>query len=222
VYHDGEPFAASLVQRQQNGCTVGARRRRCAIMKSTRRLIHSAVVATVLVATPSAWAFGGSANELSHQGNFVVTNDANFGFSKPFNTAETSFLLQPALHYMVIDHLSVGGAVGFQVYDNGHGLSGFSFDLRPYVGYELALSDTWSFWPRAFLDINPVGDNNGIAGAPPPNRVNVSIGIQAPFLIHPAPHFFFGIYPQLSTMLSDSTLPTGLGGGFLIGGYFDS
>jgi hypothetical protein len=120
---------------------------------------------------------------------------------------------------MVIDHLSIGGAVGLQINSDGRGGSGLSVDLRPYVGYELALSDTWSFWPRAYLDINPVGDNYGIAA--PANRTNVSIGVQAPFLIHPAPHFFFGIYPELSTLLSDSTLPTGLGGGFLIGGYFD-
>jgi hypothetical protein len=188
-------------------------------MKSSHRVIGSAIAAAVLAWSPCVLAFGGSANELSRQGNFVVTNDADFRFNKPFNTPDTEFLLQPALHYMVMDHLSLGGAVGIQINDSGHGPSGFGVDLRPYIGYELSLSDTWSFWPRAYLDINPVGDNYGINA--PANRVNVSIGVQAPFLIHPVQHFFFGLYPELRTMLSDSTLPTGLGGGFLIGGYFD-
>jgi hypothetical protein len=188
-------------------------------MKISSRLVRRLVLAALLAWAPSAWAFGGSANELPRQGNFVVTNDAGFGFSKPFSTPDVEFSLRPALHYLLVDHLSLGGALGLQINSDGRGGSGLSVDLRPYVGYELALSDTWSFWPRAYLDINPVGDNYGIAA--PANRVSVSIGVQAPFLIHPAPHFFFGIYPELATLLSDSTLPTGLGGGFLIGGYFD-
>jgi hypothetical protein len=187
-------------------------------MKSSPRLVFRLATATVLAWTQCAWAFGGSANDLHRQGNFVVTNDADFAFNKPFNTPDAAFLLQPALHYMVIDHLSLGGAVGLAIDSTGRGQTSVGVDLRPYVGYELALSDTWSFWPRAYLDINPV--SNSGAGAPP-GATNVSVGVQAAFLVHPVQHFFFGIYPELSTLLSDSTLPTALGGGFLIGGYFD-
>jgi hypothetical protein len=187
-------------------------------MKSCPRSFILLVAASVLAWTRAGWAFGGSASDLSRQGNFVVTNDADFRLGKPFNTPDSEFLLQPALHYMLTDHLSLGGAVGLQISSDGRGESSVGVDLRPYVGYELALSDTWSFWPRAYLDINPVSGSG--AGAPP-SQVNVSIGVQAPFLIHPVQHFFFGIYPDLHTQLSDSTLPTGLGGGFLIGGYFD-
>ncbi|MDP9000436.1 MAG: hypothetical protein M3O46_10030, partial [Myxococcota bacterium] len=84
------------------------------------------------------------------------------------------------------------------------------FGLAPEVGYEFALSDTWSFWPQLALPMS----------FPNPGNPGLTLVIFAPFLVHPAEHFFVGIGPGLSQGLT-SNPSTFVTGGFRIGGYFD-
>jgi hypothetical protein len=158
-----------------------------------------------------ALAFGGTARELERQGNFVVTNNAGFQFSHRFNEpTDTTFLVRPALDYFVISNLSLGGAVEFDVNAPQHGSTTTIVAIAPDVGFEIALSDTWSIWPSLSLPMTFPSDANA----------SVAIAIFVPFLIHPAEHFFFGIGPGFAQGLT-SNPATVITGGFLVGGYFD-
>jgi hypothetical protein len=179
---------------------------------SARPFVPALALVCIASAAPRAHAFGGSARELERQGTFAVTNKADFGFEQQLNSpTHTTFSLKPALDYFVIDRLSVGGAVGLQFFGPPSPQPNSTvFTIEPEVGYELALSDTWSFWPQASLPMTfPSGANASLA-----------LVLFVPFLVHPAEHFFFGIGPGLSQGLTSnpSTLITG---GFRIGGYFD-
>jgi hypothetical protein len=108
----------------------------------------------------------------------------------------------------VVQNFSLGGAVEF---DSVSGTPDFvQVAVAPDVGYELALSDSWSFWPSASVAV--FVPNRGASG--------VSLGVFAPFLIHPAEHFFFGIGPGLSQSIT-SNPATQIYGAFDIGGYFN-
>lgn len=156
----------------------------------------------------TALAFGGTAPNLERQGNFVVTNDAGLAFDQQIgHGGGTAFSVRPALDYFVIDRLSIGGAVEFDY----TGKPSFTqFRIAPEVGYEFALSDSWSFWPQASLPIS----------VPNPGSTSVALAIFAPFLVHPAEHFFFGAGPGLSQAFT-SPATTQITAAFLIGGYFD-
>jgi hypothetical protein len=180
-------------------------------MRSKHILLASLAFPCIATSGPCALAFGGTARELEQQGNFAVTNNAGFGFSQQLNSpASTTFSLRPALDYFVIPHLSIGGAVEFDAYSYPHSPTTSSFSIAPEVGYELALSDTWSFWPQAALSMT----------FPSPGDPYVTLRITAPFLVHPVQHFFFGIGPGLEQGLT-SNGNTAIIGTFLIGGYFD-
>jgi len=178
-------------------------------MRTTARLGTLAATGCVLLfATSSALAFGGSAGDLGQQGNFVISNRANLGFSQSFHGGGPTFDVAPELDYFLAPKLAIGGALILH-HDDG----GSSFGVQPQAAYNVVLSASWSFWPRLAVTLT--------AGAPG----DVSVELSAPFLIHPVQHFFFGFGPALTT---DVTPPRGghvfdaLGSAFLIGGYFDS
>jgi hypothetical protein len=176
----------------------------------TRSIVLTFLAAALaLTTTRRVLAFGGTARELERQGNFVVTNDAGFSFAHQIGHGDTTtFTIRPALDYFVINHLSVGGAVQFDFVSGNPGFTQFS--IVPQIGYELALSDTWSFWPQADLALS----------FPSPGNPFVTLDIFAPFLVHPAEHFFFGLGPGFSQGLTSNPSSV-LTGRFLIGGYFD-
>jgi hypothetical protein len=171
----------------------------------------------VLGGARDAAAFGGSAAKLPEQGNFAVTNSASFGFSHPFTSnGGTSIALQPALEYFVVQGLSLGGALVFAHDDPGGGdPSTTSIGVEPTIGYDLSLGDTWSFWPHATVSIISTSSSQGGHSS-----TASALSLFAPFLVHPAEHFFFGIGPGLSFDLSGNNKTTTLFGAFLIGGYF--
>jgi hypothetical protein len=180
------------------------------VMKLRRWVIGGAIGLLAVALSRPARAFGGTAPNLERQGNFVVTNDAGFAFDQQIGHAGgTTFSVRPALDYFVINHLSIGGAVEFD-YTSGHPSSTTQFQIAPEIGYEFSLSDTWSFWPQASVPIS----------VPNPGSTTVVIAIFAPFLVHPAEHFFFGLGPGFAQELT-SPATTQITAGFRIGGYFD-
>ncbi|MGD0677686.1 MAG: hypothetical protein ABSC94_19895 [Polyangiaceae bacterium] len=170
-------------------------------------------LALCMGASRDAAAFGGTAGELERQGNFVVTNDAGFSFSQELGSPNaTGFVLRPALDYFVVAHWSVGGAVELDVSKTGpRNPTATNFALSPEVGYEFALSDTWSFWPQASLTL----------GFPSGSPAVFSTELFAPFLLHPAEHFFFGLGPGFTVKMAPSPVAGYLTAGFIVGGYFD-
>jgi hypothetical protein len=181
-------------------------------MRPLSSFVFVSTLTITSTAASTALAFGGTARELERQGNFVVSNSANFGFSHQFNDpTNTTFILQPALDYFVIPNLSLGGAVLLRVDAPAGGPTTTTFGLAPDIGFEIALSDTWSVWPLLALPMTF------------PNRGNASLAINifVPFLVHPAEHFFFGIGPGFQQGLTSPNPITAITGGFLVGGYFD-
>jgi hypothetical protein len=175
-----------------------------------QRLVFSSLTIAWLATTPrDALAFGGTARELERQGNFAVTNNADFNLTHDIGHGNgTQFSVRPALDYFVIDNLSIGGAIGLRFFSGSPDTT--FIDLVPDIGYELALSDTWSIWPSASVPISVPNQGNA----------TVSIRIFVPFLVHPAEHFFFGIGPGFQQYVT-SPQPTQILGAFSIGGYFE-
>ncbi len=181
----------------------------------TPRLL-TGLVAGLLVLAPaaSASAFGGTAEKLGQQGNFVITNEASVGFEQRLNDPTgASFTLQPALQYFFAQNVSFGGSVLFG-YSSGGGPSATQFGVAPEVGYHLPLSDTWSFWPGVSVGFTTFSVSPGASST------NAYVSVHAPFLIHPAEHFFFGAGPGLSVGLAGDNKVTALYVSFVIGGYF--
>jgi hypothetical protein len=178
-------------------------------MRNLRLLVAPLALALVVAVPRPALAFGGTARELERQGTFAVTNNASFTYNHQIGHGDgTGFSLRPALDYFVIQNLSVGGAFEFDFASGNPDRTTFS--VAPEVGYEFALSDSWSFWPQASLSM----------GFPNPGNPFVTVTLFAPFLVHPAEHFFFGLGPGFAQDLT-SNPTTQIFGAFRIGGYFD-
>jgi hypothetical protein len=184
-------------------------------MRTPRRLVLALRVAALgLASSTYAFAFGGTADRLPQQGTFVVTNEASVGFQQRLNNpTNTSFTLQPALQYFLAPNVSIGGSILFG-YSSGGGNSVTVFGLAPEVGYDLTLSDTWSFWPGISVGFRT------FSASPGASSTSAYASIDAPFLIHPAEHFFFGAGPGLSVGLAGDNKVNTINVGFTIGGYF--
>ncbi len=215
----GEPFVsrpgplAAPRRRQPSGRGLAAKvgppaagREKLGSMRNGHLLFCVAISVGSAFAERNALAFGGTADRLGQQGNFVVSNRASLGFDQGLSYAGTSISFAPELDYFVVPHLSIGGAVIVD-WDSTNGASA---GVVPQVGYDVVLSDSWSFWPRLAIPLT---------SGPP---FHASVELSAPFLIHPAEHFFFGFGPAFSTDLAGANKITHLFGAFLIGGYFSS
>jgi hypothetical protein len=181
---------------------------------------------------PRVQTFGGP-------GTLAISSDMNLGFFGS-STSEGggsmwTFLLAPAADYFVIQGLSIGGQI---VYSHTHASSGGtatgasststsvdtdSFGIGPRIGYNIPISDLFSFWPKVAL-IYTDKSTSGASG----NTFDVQA--YAPVLLHLAPHFFAGLGPQIQTDISASasvggvnvpTVPktTSYGLYFTIGGW---
>jgi hypothetical protein len=172
--------------------------------------------------------FGG-AGQLAISGDmqFAVQGQsysAPNGQTSPSST--TTATLAPAADFFVVQGLSVGGQFLYAHTEiQGFQNSADSFGISPRVGYNIALGDTFSFWPKVGFAYTTMSfSNNG------GSQNFVSIGAFAPFLVHPAKHFFLGVGPGVETDLSrsrspangpsvDQTKVTTYGVTFVVGGW---
>jgi hypothetical protein len=146
--------------------------------------------------------FGGP-GQLAISGDMQVTvqgesYSAPNGQTAPNST--TSAVLAPAGDFFVTQGLSLGGQVLFGHTEiRGFQGSANTFGIGPRVGYNIALGDTFSVWPKVFFQFQTLSfSNNG------GSQNSTSIGAFVPFLAHPAPHFFLGLGPNVETELSNS------------------
>ena len=124
----------------------------------------------------------------------------------------TSFVVAPAADYFVIGNLSLGANILFGLVspahgNTGNGISETLFGIAPRVGYNIPISDSLSFWPKVFFGYTTVSSSggstvNGVSTNPGFN--STGIGVFAPLMIDPAPHFFLGIGPNFSTQFSSN------------------
>lgn len=152
-----------------------------------------------LADAPAGTALGG-------QGQVAVSSDFSLGFSHQGDNSTLS--LAPAADYFFMPQVSLGGQVLFR-YDSWSGGSRTTVGLAPRIGYNLPLTPMFSLFARAGFSFTHEGDSN-----------HIGIFLSAPFLFHPAPHFFVGLGPSLGGNITG-------GGGMrvalesTVGGYFD-
>ncbi len=107
-----------------------------------------------------------------------------------------SMSLAPEIDYFVLDHFTLGGAVGMAYFTSSAGVSSTSqsFFVAPRVGYQIALGRTVSIWPH-------IGPSYSAArtefdyGEYRSHALGVVGSI--PVLVQLAPHFFVGGGPRI-------------------------
>ena len=71
--------------------------------------------------------------------------------------------------------------------------------MGPRVGYNVGINEQLSFWPKGGLVFS-----HSSSSPDDSSDSRTGLEIYAPLLFHPAPHFFLGGGPGLSTDLSSS------------------
>jgi hypothetical protein len=179
-------------------------------------------------------------------GTFAVSNDANvsvIGHSVSNNGGSSwALTLAPAADYFVMEGLSVGGQIEYvhssettpgsatEANSTSTTTSSNTFGIGPRVGYNIRFNDVVSFWPKLGLVFSDTSIG-GQGGAPGSSGNTFDLVIFAPFLFHPAQHFFVGIGPYFQTDLTSSASAGGVsqpnvpkttsyGLQFTVGGWF--
>ena len=143
---------------------------------------------------------------------------------------ETVFAIQPALDYLVVPNLTIGGALGLTYLKEsltGTDISVTQITVIARVGYNVPLSDVVSIWLRAGFGYTHASSDSSGTSATASSTVLI---LEAPVLFHPAPHFFLGVGPLFETELSssvssggtsmDQPKTTAYGLSAVLGGYF--
>lgn len=167
----------------------------------------SALVLSLVVSAPALV----HAQSLERKGNMIFSADRLMGFTATHRHREpdgpgpdedvdyTSFGLlwraapsvfdvpRVSFDYTVIDHLSVGGSLGFYSVDpdGGSDLSGFLFS--PRVGYVYEFGRVVGIWPRGGFTYHSgdfLAEENGFA-----------LTLECPFTFSPTEHFAFHVGP---------------------------
>ena len=159
--------------------------------------------ASAPAASPAATTFGAS-------GEWVVSVPSfNAGTSLSFSkqaSGGSRVLLQPALDYFLSGGISVGGLFGF-----GYAGGTKTLNLGARAGFNQPLTERFSFWPTAGI-IGSYQFGNGTSNS------SAQLVVLAPFLYHPAQHFFLGAGPFLSYLVKGGP-DTQYGLDFVIGGW---
>jgi hypothetical protein len=175
---------------------------------------------------------GGSLGYFGERGQFVVSSDLDFTLQRnSFSMgggSNTVFAISPALDYFVSSNFSVGGRLhlGYASTsaDGGGDVDITTFGLGARAGYNIVLNNVFTWWInggllyfRDSIDAGALGDASG-------NRFQLQVF--APFLWHPASHFFIGVGPAFATDLvstyggEDAAKQTSFGLLSTIGGYW--
>ncbi|MGH7293345.1 MAG: hypothetical protein ACRELB_00355 [Polyangiaceae bacterium] len=156
------------------------------------------------------------------QGQLVISNDADLSFlghsTSDNGGSSWALKVEPAVDYFVIPNLSIGGVVLIEhtsvsppsqpgVATNSSSTTTYGVGAR--IGYNIALADSLSFWPKLALiyggsSYDPGGGQQGGSGSA------FDVQVFAPLLLHPINHFFLGIGPFVQTDLTSSASNAGV------------
>jgi len=101
----------------------------------------------------------------------------------PFDTARFAF------DYLVIEHLSIGGSLGYASLDANDANDFSMFVIAPRVGYAYAFGRVVGIWPRAGFTYHTADFNNDF------DEKGFALTLECPFTFSPAPHFAFHVGP---------------------------
>lgn len=188
--------------------------------------------ATTVGAPPAPGAFGS-------QGQLVISTDIPVHTTEPSlflihesatmnGGSSTSYGIEPSLDYFVAPNVSVGGALGVahgSFSGDGFGTSASTtlIEVAARAGYNLALTDALSLWPRlgfAYDHFSTSGANPDLSG------YSLHLTVFAPLLWHPTQHFFVGggiivdteLVSKINGASTSKLTDVGLEG--VLGGYF--
>lgn len=129
--------------------------------------------------------------------------------------------VEPSLHYFVVENVSVGALLAFELTKQGHDEER-EISAGPLVGYNLPLGEKLSLWPQVGGAYVAVSEK---VGAEEGSGHKLQVLVNAPLLVHLAPHFHFGIGPYAAIDVSsklegeDADKDTTLGLAGTIGGW---
>jgi hypothetical protein len=140
--------------------------------------------------------------------------------------SSTVLAIEPSADYFIAPSLSVGGLVGIRYVSNTEPAGSLfisgnitTLTAEARVGYNLALGDSLSLWPRIGIGYSH-GSSDGSSS------YAVPLVAFAPLLWHPGRHFFLGAGPIFTTSLVDRSggvdqpKTTDVGIQADLGGYF--
>lgn len=185
-----------------------------------------AVAAGVMVATSASaqsegggGGGGGGGGSFGNAGQIVVSSDASGSLGYTTQGPGMGYLtIEPSVDYFLKENLSIGSSIRLRVLF-GDGDTAAAFGISARVGYNIALTDKISVWPKGVVTLD-LGDD--LLGTVPEGTLTASTVIlegYAPFLYHVTPHFFLGAGPRLAVGLGDDVDIT-FGVATTIGGYF--
>jgi hypothetical protein len=118
--------------------------------------------------------------------------------TSPFDIPRLSF------DYLVIDHLSIGGSLGYLSVDPDQGNEYSAFLLNPRVGYAYAFGRVVGIWPRAGFTYHTLDVDDGI------EEKGFALSLECPFT---ATHFAFHVGPTFDVDLFGDRDPSPIDSG---------
>jgi hypothetical protein len=134
---------------------------------------------------------------------------SGFAFFHRPSGGDWEISVHPALDYFLLGNVSVGGVAG--IFHSPAATGTTNLDLGARAGFNLGIADGITFWPVAGINARVTSANHDTSGAS-------SLSIFAPFLYHPAAHFFVGLGPSFQVGLSGGSYNV-FGVDFMIGGW---
>ncbi|WP_426756009.1 hypothetical protein [Myxococcus sp. Y35] len=185
-------------------------------MKANNWKSLAAVAGVMVSASAGAQESSGS---FGQEGQIVISTDASASLGYSTQSSGLGYIfLEPGADYFLKKNLSVGSGLQVRALF-GEGDTVAAFGLNGRVGYNIALSERVSVWPKGQVSLY-IGDpvlpfaNQAINA-----DVTVILEGYAPFLFHVTPHFFVGGGPRLAFGLGDE-VEVNFSVATTIGGYF--
>ena len=161
------------------------------------------------------------------KGQTTISSDAGLAISSSsisgVHGSTTTIALRPAVDYFVANNVSLGGFVGLDYVSNS-GAHATTFAIGPRIGYNVAFSDRFSFWPKLGFSYSSTSVSVGtpVTGgtfSETASGSQVALNIFAPVMFDPVQHFFIGFGPALDTDLSGDAKATTIAGRLTLGGW---
>jgi hypothetical protein len=106
-----------------------------------------------------------------------------------------------AFDYLVIDHLSIGGSLGYASVDADQQNDYSTFLISPRVGYAYAFGKVVGIWPRGGFTYYSTSIDNQF------DQKGFALSLECPFTFSPASHFAFHIGPTFDIDMFGSRDP---------------
>jgi hypothetical protein len=162
-------------------------------------------------------------------GQLVLSSDAQGSLQVQSGSAAgsvTTITLGPAADLFVVRSFSIGIHALWQHTEISGAPDTNSFSGGASIGYALRMSDAFSFWPKVSFDYRHTSTLTVVPMTLDQEEEVTTdamvIGIFAPVLFHPVPHFFIGLGPnfQAAVLTSTGSTDTEYGLMFTLGGWF--